>query len=77
MQKVRKTGGERQGGFLGAEVILPQITNGANRKRVGFTVDGKAPVRAHTELFDSAGNKIGECRYRTQPSRYKSDCQGA
>ncbi len=60
MQKVRKTGGERQGGFLGAEVILPQITSGASRKRVGFTVDGKAPVRAHTELFDSAGNKIGE-----------------
>ncbi len=60
MQKVRKTGGERQGGFLGAEVILPQIERGADRKRVGFTVDGKAPVRAHTELFNSTGNKIGE-----------------
>ncbi len=60
MPKVRKTGGERQGGFLGAEVILPQIERGADRKRVGFTVDSKAPVRAHTELFDSTGNKIGE-----------------
>ncbi len=60
IQKIRKAGGEREGGFIGADVILPQIANGASRKRVGFTVAGKAPVRAHTELFDSAGNRIGE-----------------
>lgn len=61
IQKIRKDkDGERRGGFIGADVILPQIESGANRKRVGFTVDSKAPVRAHTELFDSEGNKIGE-----------------
>ncbi|PIE45356.1 MAG: glycine cleavage system protein T [Gammaproteobacteria bacterium] len=60
IQKVRKAGGERQGGFIGADVILSQIKNGANRKRVGFTVNGKAPVRAHSQLFDSEGNRIGE-----------------
>ncbi|MBS9781604.1 MAG: glycine cleavage system aminomethyltransferase GcvT [Gammaproteobacteria bacterium] len=60
IQKIRKAGGEREGGFIGADVILSQIESGAERKRVGFTVDSKAPVRAHTELFDSEGNKIGE-----------------
>lgn len=60
IQKIRKAGGEREGGFIGAGVILPQIASGAARKRVGFTVGSKAPVRAHTELFDTDGNKIGE-----------------
>ncbi len=60
IQKARKAGGEREGGFIGAEVILPQIASGATKKRVGFTVNSKAPVRAHTELFDTNGNKIGE-----------------
>ncbi len=60
IQKVRKPNGEREGGFVGAEKILAQIENGAQRKRVCFTVDSKAPVRAHTELFDTEGNKVGE-----------------
>ncbi len=60
IQKIRKAGGEREGGFIGADVILPQIESGVERKRVGFTVDSKAPIRAHTELFDEGGNKIGE-----------------
>ncbi|PID65135.1 MAG: glycine cleavage system protein T [Gammaproteobacteria bacterium] len=60
IQKARKAGGEREGGFIGADVILPQIASGASRKRVGFIVDGKVPVRAHTELFDAEGNKVGE-----------------
>ncbi len=60
IQKARKAGGEREGGFIGADVILPQIASGASRQRVGFIVDGKVPVRAHSELFDAGGNKIGE-----------------
>lgn len=60
IQKVRKSGGEREGGFIGADVILPQIASGATRKRVGFTIEGKLPVRDHTELFDTDGNSIGE-----------------
>lgn len=60
IQKIRKAGGEREGGFIGADVILAKIAEGASQKRVGFLVDGKAPVRAHTELFDTAGNHIGE-----------------
>lgn len=63
IQKIRKAEGEREGGFIGADVILSKIANKngeINRKRVGFTVNSKAPVRAHTELFDTDNNQIGE-----------------
>lgn len=61
MQKMRRTGGERPGGFPGASVILGQLDNPANvkRKRVGLKPDGRAPIREGVELQDSAGNKIG------------------
>ena len=61
MQKVRRTGGERAGGFPGASVILGQLDNPSSvqRKRVGFKPDGRAPIREGVELQDSAGNKIG------------------
>ncbi len=61
MQKVRRTGGERAGGFPGASVILGQLDNAANvkRKRVGLKPEGRAPIREGVELQDSAGNKIG------------------
>ncbi|MDO5090450.1 MAG: glycine cleavage system aminomethyltransferase GcvT [Cardiobacteriaceae bacterium] len=51
IQKVRRPGGERAGGYPGAGVIGAQIENGATRKRVGLAIDGRVPVRAHTELF--------------------------
>lgn len=61
IQKARRTGGEREGGFPGAEVILDQFANGASRIRVGLQPAGKAPVRAGAELYetDSGGNAIG------------------
>lgn len=55
----RREGGERAGGFLGAEAIFAQRVNGVARRRVGLLVNGKAPVREGAELFDAAGNKIG------------------
>jgi len=51
VQKVRRTDGARAGGFPGADIILPQITNGAARKRVGLVPEGRAPMRAGTEIF--------------------------
>jgi len=48
------------GGFPGADIILGQIKDGVSRKRVGILPDGKAPARAHTEIMDSSGEKIGE-----------------
>ena len=59
ISKSRRAGGAKQGGFLGAEVILEQIANGAAKKRVGFLVDGRAPVREGAEVIDEQGVVIG------------------
>ncbi|MEM9426816.1 MAG: glycine cleavage system aminomethyltransferase GcvT [Pseudomonadota bacterium] len=56
MQKIRRTGGERAGGFPGSERILNQLDNGAPRRRVGLLPEGRAPMRAGTELFAGDGH---------------------
>ena len=62
IQKVRRTGGERAGGFPGAEKLLAQLDNPQTltRKRVGLIAQERIPVRDHTELHNAAGEKIGE-----------------
>jgi aminomethyltransferase len=62
MQKARRTGGSRAGGFPGADRILGELANGTSRKRVGVKPDGKAPVRGHAKLYaDAEGRQeIGE-----------------
>jgi aminomethyltransferase len=52
MQKVRRTGGARAGGFPGADKVLAQLDNPASltRKRVGLVALERVPVREHTEL---------------------------
>ncbi|MCY0093596.1 glycine cleavage system aminomethyltransferase GcvT [Hoeflea ulvae] len=52
IQKVRRKGGAREGGFPGAGVILGQFENGATRTRVGLQPTGKAPIRAEVEIFE-------------------------
>ena len=61
IQKVRRTGGEREGGFTGQEKILAQIDTPPSFKREAFFPDGKAPLRSGTKLFsdDSGKNEIG------------------
>jgi len=61
IQKVRRRGGERAGGFPGAEVILDQLENGAPRRRVGLRPEGRAPMREGTEIYAEAegGAPIG------------------
>ncbi|TAN49112.1 MAG: glycine cleavage system aminomethyltransferase GcvT, partial [Rhodospirillales bacterium] len=49
-----------EGGFAGDSVILAQLKNGAKRKRVGIKPEGRAPARAHTEIQDGQGRRIGE-----------------
>jgi aminomethyltransferase len=56
MQKVRRTGGDRAGGFPGAERILGELLNGASRKRVGLLPEGRAPVRGGAPLFAAEGD---------------------
>lgn len=53
VQKVRRAGGARAGGFPGADVILPQFEQGAARRRVGIAPEGRAPIRGGAELFAS------------------------
>lgn len=59
IQKVRRTGGAREGGFPGADVILGQLADGAKRKRVGLRPEGRAPVREGAELTDESGKPVG------------------
>ena len=49
-----------EGGFAGAEKIISQLNTGAPRLRVGIRPLGKAPARAHTEILDAGGRRIGE-----------------
>jgi len=53
IQKARRRGGERPGGFPGATRILNELEHGATRRRVGILPDGRAPMRAGVELFAS------------------------
>src|ERR1700741_506614 len=41
------------GGFIGADVILRQLKEGAPRRLVGIRPEGRAPVRAHAEIQDN------------------------
>ena len=62
VQKSRRPGGVRVGGFLGAEKVLRQFAHGAPRRRIGLRPEGRAPVREGAALFaDSAsGAPIGQ-----------------
>lgn len=53
VQKSRRNGGARAGGFPGAEIILTQFEHGAARRRVGLKAEGRAPVRENANLFAS------------------------
>ena len=56
VQKSRRNGGARAGGFPGANVILPQFEQGAARRRVGLKPEGRAPVREGAPLFADASS---------------------
>ncbi|AVS70515.1 glycine cleavage system protein T [Paracidovorax avenae] len=62
IQKVRRTGGARAGGFPGAEKVLAQIDDPAllARRRVGLVARERVPVREHTPLQSTDGTAIGE-----------------
>lgn len=62
IQKVRRTGGARAGGFPGADIVLGQLdgSRSLTRKRVGLIAQERVPVREHVELQNTQGVKIGE-----------------
>jgi aminomethyltransferase len=54
IQKSRRAGGARAGGFAGADRILAQFEQGAANRRVGLRPQGRAPVREGAALFADA-----------------------
>ncbi len=63
IQKVRRAGGARAGGFPGAGTVLAQLAGGADapqRRRVGLRALERVPVREHTTLLTPAGEPAGE-----------------
>jgi aminomethyltransferase len=59
IQKVRRPGGAREGGYPGADVIAVQLAHGVRGKRVGLVGLERAPVREGTVIVDRDGHKLG------------------
>ena len=61
LQKVRRAGGARAGGFPGSDAVLQAFSEGVARKRVGLRPEGRAPMREGVQLFDAdaGGAQIG------------------
>jgi aminomethyltransferase len=58
IQKSRRHGGARAGGFPGADKILSQLENAAPRRRVGLRPEGRAPVREGAPLYADAASSL-------------------
>ena len=61
IQKVRRTGGARAGGFPGASTVLAQIDDPSllQRKRVGLVATERVPVREPAVLENLDGQAVG------------------
>jgi len=59
IQKVRRPGGARAGGYPGAATIERQLASGTERKRVGLLGLDRAPVREGAAIVDYGGGAIG------------------
>jgi len=59
IQKVRRPGGARAGGYPGADVIESHLAGAAPSKRVGLIGLERAPVREGTTIVDAQGHKLG------------------
>lgn len=59
--KIRRSGGQRAGGFMGAEVVLPQIEESApvGQVRAGLRALERVPVRDGTALHLPDGEAVG------------------
>ena len=62
IQKVRRSGGARAGGFPGADKILAQLADPASlsRKRVALMASARVPVREPAVLENMDGQVIGQ-----------------
>jgi aminomethyltransferase len=60
IQKVRRPGGARAGGYPGAATIESQLNRGPTIKRVGLVGLERVPVREGAELLDAQDHKLGK-----------------
>ncbi len=49
-----------EGGFLGADRVLRELSEGPKRIRVGLKLEGRAAARHGMRVLDPAGNPVGE-----------------
>jgi aminomethyltransferase len=59
IQKVRRAGGARAGGYPGEAVINAQLAGGATKKRVGLVSSERMPVREGAKLVAEDGTELG------------------
>jgi len=59
LSKTRRSGGAREGGYPGADIIMNQIISGVARKRVGLKPEGRMPVRDGAVLVDAEDREVG------------------
>ncbi len=59
IQKVRRPGGARAGGYPGQDALGAQLTQGAATKRIGLTGLERTPVREGAPLVDIQGHPVG------------------
>jgi aminomethyltransferase len=59
IQKVRRAGGARHGGYPGSSVIDAQLTSGPSIKRTGLVGLERVPVREGAVIVDALGRKLG------------------
>ena len=76
VQKSRRSGGARAGGFPGAEKILAQFEKGAPRRRVGLRPEGRAPVREGALLFADAASTRADRQGHLGRLRPEPQCAG-
>ena len=60
IQKSRRAGGTRPGGYPGADAIEGQLARGCAVKRVGLLGQERVPVREGTVIHDTRGHKLGK-----------------
>ena len=59
LSKVRRLGEEREGNYLGDNIILKQLENGSDTKVVGLLPEGRMPVRDGAIIQDENGTQVG------------------
>ena len=60
LSKVRRTGGEREGNYLGDNIIMSHLNEGTESKVVGLQPEGRMPVRDGALIEDEFGNEAGQ-----------------